>query len=1015
MLLRHAILIGSFVCCAQAIGQPQGPSAEPISRGTQVTAQTIQFAQILEQARALAQERVASINDGGTTIQQRSVPGQYRSQDLQSDELTPRQPLSKVPSDQLRAPLEASGRLIVKFMDDVKARVQPNGLLVSLSGRDLTAVRDIVQNAGFELTPAIRLPGESIAFIEGKAAANSGKAQPDLAGLMYVTAAEGGAVPMQLAQALNDLDIVEFVEIEPKYLIKRPEGPTGACCLDDGVGNFTICQVLDAATCAAMGGVYNGDGTECPDPDDPACGDLCGGDCFLINNTPICDDEECCDLICELDPFCCELDATWPGRGPPRWDAYCVEQALALCDGLPPDSVCGNPNAGPCMDTHPETVGCSNEGCCAIVCDVEPQCCTIAWDGLCAEVAFDLCAGSDPNGETPSLVRAQGYLSSLGYVAEYGFIPPEIAPALGVDVDGFLLDGFQGQGYDLQGLWEIGQFLVDHDIGSENLTRGKSMKVGIVEFSAFVSSAIGPAEPYRHEDLHGKVIPEPGQTPIILPQSLNLDGHHGTATLGIVGAIDNDADGNVEPDGLSPDQSRAEEVGVVGIAPEADLYFFPIVSVEEPGGRLISAIASAMLLFQPGDVLSFSIGPAGCGVLTSGAASWLMIRAASDLGITCCISAGNDCCDLSENPQDQGDSGAIIVGACYPGRGAFNVYCRLGFSNHCLACGDGDAVHVSAWGTAVATIGWYGTMFFPNGDLNRSYANSFGGTSAAAPQVAGLVANLQGLAKQFYGIPLLTSQIRGIVSGNGWGQCGYIIPDDRPGNDADRPCLGDWDFDASKNHITDDAVGYTEAVTAAASLISSPFFDCDSQLQSFDIFRGGYLYGNLNSLRCPDGQLFRIKSQYTEPLDNISRGIVYLGYGHVTDIMVGARPEVQNPQSISLNIVSNFIPLGSSTSYLNFGELYDFQQNRWVLVGFDAVDLLDLEDDEPPFLFTYVPLQGAAPFIRGDNLVLIRVWTLTIGGNFGGFGGAGANASYVIEHDWIGIGVGGIGDDSPGQ
>ena len=167
-------------------------------------------------------------------------------------------------------------------------------------------------------------------------------------------------MPLELAQALNDLDIVEFVEIEPTYVLK--DGPVGACCIDDGNGNFTVCMEISAAACGAAGGMYDGDGTECPDPDDPACGDFCSGDCFEINNTLVCTDEDCCDLVCNIDPFCCDPDATSPGRGPPRWDAWCVEHARALCEGAA-TNVCGNPNSGPCEDGHPETRGCSNGTC----------------------------------------------------------------------------------------------------------------------------------------------------------------------------------------------------------------------------------------------------------------------------------------------------------------------------------------------------------------------------------------------------------------------------------------------------------------------------------------------------------------------------------------------------------------------------------------------------------------------------------------------------------------------------
>ena len=46
--------------------------------------------------------------------------------------------------------------------------------------------------------------------------------------------------------------------------------PTGACCFTDG-----SCSVLTVGDCAAQGGLYNGDDTDCGDPN------LCTGACCL--------------------------------------------------------------------------------------------------------------------------------------------------------------------------------------------------------------------------------------------------------------------------------------------------------------------------------------------------------------------------------------------------------------------------------------------------------------------------------------------------------------------------------------------------------------------------------------------------------------------------------------------------------------------------------------------------------------------------------------------------------------
>ncbi len=53
------------------------------------------------------------------------------------------------------------------------------------------------------------------------------------------------------------------------------------------------------------------------------CGDPQSGDCFEPNGTPACDDEACCDSVCDVDPRCCEV----------VWDAICVAVAEAACGG----------------------------------------------------------------------------------------------------------------------------------------------------------------------------------------------------------------------------------------------------------------------------------------------------------------------------------------------------------------------------------------------------------------------------------------------------------------------------------------------------------------------------------------------------------------------------------------------------------------------------------------------------------------------------------------------------------
>jgi hypothetical protein len=56
------------------------------------------------------------------------------------------------------------------------------------------------------------------------------------------------------------------------------------------------------------------------------CGDPEAGDCFQPggNGTPYCDDADCCDIVCGLDPFCCDI----------TWDSICADEAADYCEPL---------------------------------------------------------------------------------------------------------------------------------------------------------------------------------------------------------------------------------------------------------------------------------------------------------------------------------------------------------------------------------------------------------------------------------------------------------------------------------------------------------------------------------------------------------------------------------------------------------------------------------------------------------------------------------------------------------
>ncbi len=110
------------------------------------------------------------------------------------------------------------------------------------------------------------------------------------------------------------------------------------------------------------------------------CGDQCAGDCCSAHLGPNCRDADCCNLVCPLDPVCCET----------IWDLFCAQSARALCVNECEPPVCGSVEAGSCCEPHPNA-NCNSEECCGLVCAVLSPCCTTSWDESCSTLAGILC------------------------------------------------------------------------------------------------------------------------------------------------------------------------------------------------------------------------------------------------------------------------------------------------------------------------------------------------------------------------------------------------------------------------------------------------------------------------------------------------------------------------------------------------------------------------------------------------------------------------------------------------
>lgn len=139
-----------------------------------------------------------------------------------------------------------------------------------------------------------------------------------------------------------------------------------ACCNRVCEVDRFCCDVTWNAFCAAeAGGFCSGSGF-------PSC-NAEAGTCDHPQNSPGCENVDCCNAVCESDPSCC-ID---------RWDTDCVNRSEVLCAN------CG-PGRGDCSAAR-LTPGCEDVSCCGKVCSVDSFCCTAEWDLTCAQEAGYLC------------------------------------------------------------------------------------------------------------------------------------------------------------------------------------------------------------------------------------------------------------------------------------------------------------------------------------------------------------------------------------------------------------------------------------------------------------------------------------------------------------------------------------------------------------------------------------------------------------------------------------------------
>jgi len=686
---------------------------------------------------------------------------------------------------------------------------------------------------------------------------------------------------------------------------------------------------------------------------------LQAGDCFVPHGGKGCDQPVCCNDICLFDPGCC-YDV---------WDLTCA--TLAASGSFSSCTSLTTPQDAPTPDFTPQVTQTGIQG-------------------------FQF--------YTQSRNRAANLVPIAG-------VPGKVwsGASLVSNFNGML--GYTGNGFGIADLNNFQNFMWENYQGgvpgTNPFVNGNEVNIAVVDTAAFIGHedfilsgpASDPAQPWAGPLLATpQVIIEEGVTQI-LANDVTLNVSHGTNVLGVIAAANNG-------------------FGITGLAHGAQTFFYPSVSVEE-GYRGQTAVVKALEELDGGDIICLPWGlTAGAPSvaqfqpLSSDAAFSQILALATGLGIMPVLAAGNsggEIDGLGIAPD------VTIVGACTPGNlveGTLAGGARLAPINQLVGCEanlnsvvieparlltsnftaeepetQDDFVHVMAWGQDVMTTGssvfpnisvspdaelrlWLGTNGAPpptNGPANlqvnrlREYTQDFGGTSAAAAMIAAVAANIQGAAKQFYGLPLTPAQVRDLMRfGNNFDQC-----------DAPLGRIG----------------GYPNLAALGPAILTTDFWDGNQT--NMIVHTGSQLIGyawNNFQIRAADQNYLRIAAQRRDAGTTVA-GLSYLTTGFTTDVQATVEVDLLSPQSevesIGVSTISratrNFVLIGMFVK--------NYETGRYEMLGIDFITPVpNLYGFDLPDLGNYTP------YIQpGTNNIETRVWTC----------GLGAVGRHQVWHDLI--------------
>jgi hypothetical protein len=94
--------------------------------------------------------------------------------------------------------------------------------------------------------------------------------------------------------------------------------------------------------------------------------------CCSAHPTQGCDNFDVASCVCDRDPFCCDN----------FWDSLCAAEVTSFGCGT-----CPTRASESCFVDH-ATPGCKDFSLASCVCDSDPYCCDVRWDGICVNEAW---------------------------------------------------------------------------------------------------------------------------------------------------------------------------------------------------------------------------------------------------------------------------------------------------------------------------------------------------------------------------------------------------------------------------------------------------------------------------------------------------------------------------------------------------------------------------------------------------------------------------------------------------